>query len=505
MGQMPPMRTILAATAALLLAWGNATAAGVDETETAPESRQIRINILNFNRWGELANPEELELAKLQLRDFDPERVIIMCYGWGNDGRQSAATYYSLVRSLRRPEGSETVSLPRRVAVIGIGWDSAQSAISQLVENVIPFPGVAQGIAWLPDRLFFPISFWSKGAQADRMGYGGVRVALNDLFDIWPDDDDHPEILLLGHSFGTRVVSGIMNDHIGGVRVGRARFKKAKHVRGAVLLQPALPIGSLDHSAHYPLMITMSAHDHANGALYPIANIPMNTFGFTIFESLVQRLLRVEILPGDGRDEETPNDVVIFGAPAIDETIGSGRRTLGEIAALPLSLGFSLVAMPVDYLYGQALGITTRPAAHVMDTLAQIPGVQLVVAGIGRLAGRDVRWGQRSKGLLTIGPLHESVGRMVTPTLLERDVQVYGVDEIENMDELPHGPFVVDASSIVRRGIFGLDLGNPLVGSTIGWIDLIGSHSDYTNPEVVRLMMILADQAWRKTTAETAP
>ncbi len=37
---------------------------------------------------------------------------------------------------------------------------------------------------------------------------------------------------------------------------------------------------------------------------------------------------------------------------------------------------------------------------------------------------------------------------------------------------------------MIRRGLFGLDLSNPLVGSTLGWIDLIGAHSDYVNEEV---------------------
>ena len=35
------------------------------------------ISVLNFNRWGDLANREDLELAKIRLAEFQPDRVII--------------------------------------------------------------------------------------------------------------------------------------------------------------------------------------------------------------------------------------------------------------------------------------------------------------------------------------------------------------------------------------------------------------------------------------------
>ena len=37
---------------------------------------------------------------------------------------------------------------------------------------------------------------------------------------------------------------------------------------------------------------------------------------------------------------------------------------------------------------------------------------------------------------------------------------------------------------MIRHGLFGLDLSNPLIGSTIGWLDLTGAHSDYLNEDV---------------------
>jgi len=479
-----------------------ASAATTPAEPPADSTAKAMVVVLNFDEWGDLARREDLALAKLRLAEFDPERIIIMAYGWGNDGRMSESTYYQFARGIQRKRPADVVA--QRVAVIGIGWDSSQSAIGQLLDNVIPFPGVANGIAWLPDKLVFPISFWSKGAQADRIGYGGVRVALNDLFSIWKDSPRHPDVFLLGHSFGTRIVSGLMNDHMAGVRVGGVPFEAADHVRGAVLLQPALPLGSLDHGAHYPLMVTMSSYDHANGALYPLANVFLNTFAFTIFESVVQRVFLQPIQHGVQETIGIESDIEGEDTTILGQTVSAGRRTAGEFAALPLSLGLSLVILPIDYVYGQAQGIATRRLHHVMDTLAQIPGIQIGVAGLGRLLGREERWGQRSKGLFTIGPLHESVGRMVVTAMLgdSHHVPVMSRTEVESLQELPSDAFVVDASDIIRHGLFGLDLGNPLIGSTVGWIDLIGAHSDYGSQEVIDLMaMVVRD--WLEKKAET--
>ena len=56
------------------------------------------------------------------------------------------------------------------------------------------------------------------------------------------------------------------------------------------------------------------------------------------------------------------------------------------------------------------------------------------------------------------------------------------------MAKPPNGPFAVDASTIVRKGGFGLDMGSPLIDYTVGWIAPIGAHSDFTNKEVMALL-----------------
>ena len=52
---------------------------------------------------------------------------------------------------------------------------------------------------------------------------------------------------------------------------------------------------------------------------------------------------------------------------------------------------------------------------------------------------------------------------------------------------------MVDASQIIHEGALGLDQNNPLVDYTIGWLDMMGAHSDFKNPEVMELLAWFAN------------
>jgi hypothetical protein len=483
--------------------------------------------ILTFNAWGELLSPGERDLAVEQLgRDRSVQRIIIFSYGWGHDAEASYADYRAMLAAIdaNLPAGH----VRPRAAVIGVGWDSSQTGFRKLFNAIIPLPGLANTLAWPLDTAFFPISFWSKAAQADRIGFGGLRTTLNDIFSVYGDGDPHPEIYLIGHSFGTRIISGLMKQSLGPVDVSSNSFRSASHVRGALLFQPALVGANLDQEAGYPILVTMSEHDHAVGFLYPVANLPLNAFGFTVFEALVQRLLIQPVqrgvesvqrgvkttastvggvitapLPGSGpkspmQDEESE-------APAeesdleprepegsmVQRTARKGRRTLGELLALPVNLAFTLVTLPLDYLYIQGEGLVTHPVDHVMDTLAQVPLVEIPVDGLGRLLGKEVPWGRRTKGLFTLGSIHEGMGRLSPPLALYRDPEVYSPAELDALESVPRGVFVVDASELIDQGSFG-SLSNPLVDYTLGWLDPLGAHSDFTNPDAIALAAWMA-------------
>jgi hypothetical protein len=486
--------------------------------------------VLTFNAWGELLSPGERDLAREQLdRDRSIERIILFSYGWGHDGEASYADYRDMLIAIHQnlPPGH----VRPRVAVIGVGWDSSQTGFRKLFNAIIPLPGLANALAWPLDSVFFPISFWSKAAQADRIGFGGLRTALNEIFSVYEEGDPHPEVFLIGHSFGTRIISGLMKPRLGPVDVSSNPFLAANHVRGAVLFQPALVGGNLDHEAAYPIMVTMSEHDHAVGFLYPLANVPLNAFGFTVFEALVQRMLIAPVQRGVETVQRgvettasTVGDVITAPLPKprsepepeaedeeseptseeqpdpeprepegsmVERTAHKGRRTLGELLALPVNLAFTLVSLPFDYLYIQTEGLMTHPIDHVMDTLAQLPLVELPVDGLGRLTGREVPWGRRSKGFFTLGSLHEGMGRMSPPLALYPDPEVYSPAELDALETMPRGVFVVDASEVIDAGSFG-SLGNPLLDYTLGWLDPLGAHSDFTNPDAIELAAWMA-------------
>lgn len=505
------LRTCSVLTALSLLLAAAASAQTEDAALSATPPQTVQLYILSFNAWGELQNPAERDFAREQLA-LDPtiERIIVLSYGWANDGQASYATYRSLVEQMLAnapPEGR------KNLAVIAVGWDSSQSGFRKLTHDIIPLPGIGEAIAWVPDKVLFPVSFWSKAAQADRIGFGGLRESLNEILSVYETPEQMPELFLIGHSFGTRIVSGLVNDDLGGIRIGATPFHYADRVRGMVLLQPALVLENLYEDADYPVMATMSQHDHAVGFLYPLANVPLNSLGFSIFEALVQAQFLGRIEKGVGTATSVTEELAVrtpglpgrpvrgqgsIGPPespqVLQRGLRKGWRTMGEVLALPLNLAFTIVITPVDYTYIQVRSFATHPISHTMDSLAQIPLVEIPVESVSRLLGHDVIWGQRSKGIFTLGPIHEGVGRMVPPRLFKRrPIPIYSLKELAALSAPPNGVFVVDATPIVRRGMFGADLSKPWINYTVGWIDPTGAHGDYTNAEVVGLMAWMAN------------
>jgi len=453
--------------------------------------------ILSFDKWGVLTNPAELDYAIKNLsEDTSVKRVLILSYGWAHDGRGSYSTYRKLVEQLANSEENSS-----NWAVIAVGWDSSQSGFRKLIGGILPLPAIAEAIAWLPDKLLIPISFWSKAAYADRIGYGGLRTALNELFVIYENRDYHPEIYLMGHSFGTRIISALLVDAKKSFRKKLEPFKSFEHIAGAALVQPALVSRNIDKNVSFPVMVTMSRHDRAVGFLYPLANLPVNTYGLTAVEAFIQQGVydRVEkqiegttttVTSILTREDETKKKESFFRK---SQTRKFSRRVIGETLALPFNFVFSIAAIPIGYLYTQGHGLVTQPATHIMDTLAQIPLVEIPVDGLSYALGREVPWGQRGKGIFMLGGLNEGMGRLVPPAMLGSQVPVYSPSDISQMKAPPTGVFVVDASDIVRTGPFGIDRGNHLFDYTLGWLDPLGAHSDYKNPESLALLRWFAN------------
>lgn len=480
-----------------------------------------KLFILSFNRWGELSNPAEVDLAKRELAASpEIERIVIFSYGWANDGEASYASYHKLLQemsSYRRPDERRP-----KLAVIGVGWDSAQSGFRKLFNDLLPFPALASLAAAVPDSLLFPVSFWSKAATADRIGFGGLRQALNEIFEYaYPGGEGTPDIFLAGHSFGTRIISQLMQDKLVVFPVHADPFVAAEYVRGAMLLQPAMAGPGLHLDADYPLLVTQSEHDHAVGGLFPMANLLVNTSTFTSFEAV----FRYQIFDFAGQAVEKSTSLGAAGVDRAEALGGRGKtvpgsfvrtvakvagrsgymliRGIGEIASVPVAMLSGVITTPVLYLYAQGRGLLTHPGNHVMDTLAQLPLVEVGVAGLDSLMGREIPWGRRGKGFLNLGALNESIGRLYTPAVFaDIPSEIFTPEDLaaartQEGCGLPRcsGVMLVDSTDIIEVGSFGVSYNEPKFDFTLGWLDPLGSHSDYRNEHVVRMMANFFDSA----------
>jgi hypothetical protein len=275
--------------------------------------------------------------------------------------------------------------------------------------------------------------------------------------------------------------------------------------------------------AEYPILVTQSEHDHAVGCLFPIANVIVNTATFTSFEAF----FRYQFFDPFNRSLNTAAHAVgqATGALPDEEQEGEQRarergqgtvtaslvrsagsftsrswyialRTLGEIVSVPVALLSGAVTTPINYVYVQGHGIFTRPFDHAMDTLAQLPLTEVLVYGASKAVDQEVPWGQRGKGFLNLGALNESVGRLAAPAMISKIPRdAYTLTDIEHGHHktecgLPRckGVILVDATDFIEVGSFGLSLNRPGVDFTLGWLDPLGSHTDYKNETVVRMM-----------------
>jgi hypothetical protein len=277
------------------------------------------------------------------------------------------------------------------------------------------------------------------------------------------------------------------------------------------------------------------------GGLFPIANIPLNAFGFTTFEALlrqpvdyarstVRRTVKTTVdamgraIPGreaaqepappqkppptrdpspSGELEEPPHEPEREFDPLLEIPGHSEfvlRRTLVEVAAIPAALAFTIVATPLNYVYVQGYGLWKNPFEHVMDTLAQLPVVEIPVDGLSWVLGRDVPFGQRSKGFFELGPVLEPVGRLLSPTATGVPLHPpVGPDDVLDPNTpcglvVCDGLLVVDLSDQITHGTYGENLANPLWDYTLGWLDPIGAHGDYRNPRVIRVIATINNE-----------
>lgn len=123
------------------------------------------------------------------------------------------------------------------------------------------------------------LSYWTMKKRARSIGEGGMHSFLKDVQNASPT-----RVHLMGHSFGTIVVSGMLGGPNAKGRLPRPVDSVAL-VQGAVSLwcyASAIPLGAGgtgyfnpvlgDHKVSGPMIVTRSKHDSAVGVFYPLAS-----------------------------------------------------------------------------------------------------------------------------------------------------------------------------------------------------------------------------------------
>jgi hypothetical protein len=321
----------------------------------------------------------------------------------------------------------------------------------------------------LPLELVFPLTVWSKASLGDRVGYGDLQHALDYLSDRAIDNApsaEQPEIYLVGHSFGCRILSAALRrkgppvplfspSHLkpGPAAVSDGGGFRA-HVKGALFVEPALTEGNLptpEDCANFPLLVIESRHDHLNSLLYPIANIPFNTYVASEYEHwLIKRR----------------SPIGQFGV---------------DLLHLPYVLVASAAAWPWSYVEGQGHELADPQAWNwrtnlLTDTLKQVPVLDAMIQeGLGNTSYH--------KGAFNFGSIHESAARIVQRT--GRDLPVWLSQMVTNNGGgtnlvIKPGINFANAQEVVSQSMFSshLDYNSKVEDYTVGWLDPVGSHDD---------------------------
>lgn len=279
---------------------------------------------------------------------------------------------------------------------------------------------------------------------------------------------------MVGHSFGARILTGalglkpVLTRHASGFETNLlATYNFRTNIEGAVYLQPAMSVAEIEQITGFPVFVTQSRHDHLNGVLYPLANLPYN-FGS---ESIDLWL-------------ETPfHDDPVYHSHKLFRNIWDAYVGTWAFAYTP---PFSALAAASSPIYGFQLEAMQTNHFMLADTLAQLPVIQIPIQQLRTNSGVT------STGLFDAGRYLESAARIGNPhqhCTLECLLRSFAKNSPLVFEPRP---FYVDSANVINAS------GLPYINSnyqtnqwasrTFGWIDPVGSHSDYNHPEIYELI-----------------
>lgn len=408
-----------------------------------------------FDSAGEITNDAELMRMRTDIQAHHLRRIVVLSYGWMNKVEEAHRTYVGMLNSYL--EG--TPHTLHDTAIVCIVWDSI-ARLEKPARDLLPADSTVNALIQPVSQVLTVATLWSKAAQADRIGarglYSLLRVAQDDACAV---NGTRPDIFLVGHSLGSRIVCSAV--HASFLR------KPLEGVRGMMLIQPALSPNRADLPSlpDFPIVITQSRHDHANSMLFPIASIPFN-----------------------------------LSASRVGTALGSNGFAPLNDAATTVS---SILQGPYMLPFSHALSTATqarKPGVMLTDTMAHLPIIEVPIIQLGKRLGYPNIG--KTKGLFDLGVGFESAARSPSSaTTVERyfiskgPVRFFNHPELaKNREWLERGVNFVDCSDVIRHsGLFRFDyekqtLGAQLAAASVGWMDVLGSHTDYQRPEIYSMI-----------------
>jgi hypothetical protein len=496
---------------------------------TLQDRCEIAVFFLEFDSSGGLSNPTALALARQELLrgrapDEPYERVVVMSYGWNTELADANAHYVEILSNYfgwldrqacrRQP--------PQTTAVVCVRWDSRFSVVEDAMDAVLPLPYLSSIIGWPFDTLLFPVSFWSRATAADRIGKRGLPDALQSLLGPEPVDGSRlpleskaggspqgPAIYLVGHSFGGRILSNCI-----ATAAARARTRASwlDGVQGALLIQPATHDALMPEEAPgFPFVITHNTFDKANKLLYPLANLGLNTAtsqmlsysdpgeevspdvtldrqadnpGTSSDSVLEGRSAGADRSPAEDSDGWDSHELFVDGAllttyfysPGMYRAVGGSMDGATKLAGI---WWFSSMLFEIEY-------IAPRTGSTAAVTFSELPILGWPIQTLGAAVTDDPYWGRRGSGLLAGGRAFQSAGASPLWSNQERH-RVMGYERF--MME-PWSPVVtrVDLSTVSTCSAFGYDMDSWWGATFFSWLDPLGTHSDYADPDVHALI-----------------
>jgi len=472
MNSLKDKRYLLFALISLSLFTGCALTIKPLEERIEDHSKLKHVYFLEFNRYGQLRNPYELNhaISEIGAHNLEAgndssvtsiEKILVLSFGWNYEKDEAIRNYLEFFRNYQKQTNSDSTVFDNWV-IFCVAWDSKSIGIRRTINDLIPGASVADLLAIGPDTILLPLTFWSKAALSDKIGYYDLRFTLQEFiestsgFKTNPDFDIH----LIGHSFGCRAISALSKQKLGFINIPEP-FKYQNHIRGALYIQPSMVEASMPiEENRYPLLVTQNRHDHSAGFLYPVANLFINAYAYTQTEALY--------------------------APTLKSREFKTASFFSDLFHIPFTICWTAVAIPVNFTYAQYNEIKDTHINYIPNTLAQLPITEIPVYYLDKLVNRKFRgsvygWGDRNKGLFNLGSINETAGRMSTPIIGDDRIEPAPVIPFEELFVVQNAPLgkgitYVDMSNVRGKGMYGLDYNNPLWDFTIGWLDPVGTH-----------------------------